>query len=112
MTPGRGSSGGLRGRKRDVHEGGIREPGLARWPGHIKPGTESDEMIHVTDMFATLLSFTGCKPPSDRIIDGIEAGDANPQSVFTLAATFGLDATLAAAAYQEVFEQARGWVGR
>ena len=47
-----------------------------------------------------------------RIIDGIEAGDANPQSVFTLAATFGLDATLAAAAYQEVFEQARGWVGR
>ena len=38
----RGSTGGLRGRKRASHEGGIRVPGIVRWPGHVKPGTESD----------------------------------------------------------------------
>ncbi len=31
----RGSTGGLRGRKRHTHEGGIRVPGIIRWPGHV-----------------------------------------------------------------------------
>jgi hypothetical protein len=29
-------------------------------------------MVHVTDMFTTLLNWAGCEPPSDRIIDGID----------------------------------------
>ncbi|MDB4305253.1 sulfatase-like hydrolase/transferase, partial [Akkermansiaceae bacterium] len=37
-----GSTGGLRGRKRDSHEGGIRVPAIIRFPAHIKPGTTSD----------------------------------------------------------------------
>ena len=33
---------------------------------------ESNEMVHVTDMFTTLLKFTGCEPPHDRLIDGVD----------------------------------------
>ena len=32
-------------------------------------------MVHVSDMFTTLLKWAGCEPPSDRIIDGIDQRD-------------------------------------
>jgi arylsulfatase A len=70
-SPGRGSSGGLRGRKRDMHEGGIRVPGLARWPGRIKPGTTSEVPVIGSDMFPTMLAVAGVKPPADRTLDGV-----------------------------------------
>ena len=66
-----GSTGGLRGRKRSDHEGGIRVPGIARWPGHIKPGTVSDVPVIGTDIFATVLAITGIPLPKDRTIDGV-----------------------------------------
>jgi len=66
-----GSTGGLRGRKRDDHEGGIRVPGIVRWPGHIKPGTVSDVPVIGSDIFATVLDVTGIAPPADRTIDGV-----------------------------------------
>jgi arylsulfatase A len=71
QTPGRGSSGGLRGRKRDLHEGGIRVPGLARWPGKILPDTTSDAPVIGSDLFSTLLALAGVEPPTDRVIDGV-----------------------------------------
>ena len=58
-TPGRGSSGGLRERKRSMHEGGIRVPGLARWPGKIKPGTTSEVPVIGSDVFPTMLAIAG-----------------------------------------------------
>ena len=70
-TPGRGSSGGLRERKRSMHEGGIRVPGLARWPGHLKPGTTSDVPVIGSDVFPTMLAIAGVKPPADRVLDGV-----------------------------------------
>jgi arylsulfatase A len=70
-TPGRGSSGGLRGRKRDLHEGGIRVPGLVRWPGRIPAGTTSDVPVIGSDMFPTMLALGGARVPSDRVIDGV-----------------------------------------
>ena len=70
-TPGRGSSGGLRGRKRDLHEGGIRVPGLVRWPGRSPAGTTSDEPVIGSDMFPTMLALGGARVPSDRVIDGV-----------------------------------------
>lgn len=72
-TPGRGSSGGLRGRKRDLHEGGIRVPGIARWPGKIPAGTTITTPMIGSDLFPTVLSLTGVTGPSDRVIDGANA---------------------------------------
>lgn len=66
----RGSTGGLRGRKRDVYEGGIRVPGIIRWPGKIKPGTKSDTPVVGSDLFPTVLEIAGVKKPADRVIDG------------------------------------------
>ena len=71
-TPGRGSSGGLRGRKRDLHEGGIRVPGLARWPGKIPAGSVSEVPVVGSDLFPTMLGIAGVKPPTDRVIDGVD----------------------------------------
>ncbi len=71
----RGSSGGLRGRKRAMYEGGIRVAGMARWPGHIKPGSTSDVPVIGSDFFPTALGLAGRKLPDDRTIDG---GDVLP----------------------------------
>ena len=66
-----GTTGGLRGGKRSDHEGGIRVPGIARWPGHITPGTVSDVPVIGSDIFATVLDIAGIPLPEDRTIDGV-----------------------------------------
>ncbi|WP_343217924.1 sulfatase-like hydrolase/transferase [Haloferula rosea] len=66
-----GSTGGLRGRKRNDYEGGIRVPGLARWPGHIEAGSKSDVPVIGSDIFATVLEVCGVPLPEDRVIDGV-----------------------------------------
>lgn len=66
-----GSSGGLRGFKRYDFEGGIRVPFLLRWPGHIKPGTQSNIPVIGTDIFTTVLTVSNVKVPEDRTIDGV-----------------------------------------
>ena len=70
-SPGRGSSGGLRGRKRDLHEGGIRVPGIVRWPGQIKPGQTMEAPVIGSDLLPTLLAVAGARPPSERTLDGV-----------------------------------------
>jgi len=69
-TPGRGSTGGLRNRKRSVYEGGIRVPGLVRWPGRIAPGTVSDVPVIGSDLFVTAAKLAGAPLPADRVLDG------------------------------------------
>jgi len=65
-----GTSGGLRGNKRNSYEGGIRVPGLVKWPGHIKPGSVSDVPVIGTDLFTTVLNIVDVPLPNDRTIDG------------------------------------------
>lgn len=65
------SSGGLRGTKRDLYEGGIREPFAAKWPGHIPAGSRTDHVSAFWDFLPTLAEITGCKIPKDAQIDGI-----------------------------------------
>lgn len=68
----RGSTGGLRGRKRDDWEGGIRVPGMVRWPGHVQPGSVSDTPVIGSDWFTTISLIAGAKVPADRVIDGAD----------------------------------------
>lgn len=66
----RGSTGGLRGRKRATHEGGIRVPGIVRWPGKIKAGSVSDTPVIGSDIFPTICETLDIPLPNDRTIDG------------------------------------------
>ena len=65
-----GSTGGLRGRKADLYEGGIRVPAIVRWPGHVAPGTESPAPVIGYDLLPTLAALVGAAVPADRPIDG------------------------------------------
>jgi arylsulfatase A-like enzyme len=62
------SGGPLRGIKRDLYEGGIRVPLIARWPGKIKPGV-SDLPAAFWDFLPTAAELAGAKAPAH--IDGI-----------------------------------------
>lgn len=53
----------FRGHKRDIWDGGHRIPFLAKWPGHVKPGTMTDELICLTDLMATCGGIVGAKLP-------------------------------------------------
>ena len=55
------STGGLRGFKMDLYEGGIRVPFIVRWPGKIKPNTVSDHLSVQYDIMPTLAELTGKK---------------------------------------------------
>ena len=63
------SSGPLRGIKRDLTDGGIRVPFLARWPGKVPAGRVSDHPFAFWDMMPTLAEAIGAQAPTG--IDGI-----------------------------------------
>ncbi len=65
-----GSAGPLRDKKGSVYEGGIRVPGIVRWPGKTKPGSVSDEPVGGVDFLPTVCAATGIAPPRDRVLDG------------------------------------------
>ncbi len=60
---GHAAAAGFRGMKGDFWEGGHREPFIARWPGKIKAGTTSKDLICFTDMLATFAALTGATLP-------------------------------------------------
>ena len=63
------SNGPLRGIKRDLYEGGIRVPMIARWPGVIAAGTTSELPSAFWDMMPTFAEAAGIKAPDDS--DGV-----------------------------------------
>lgn len=63
------SSGGLRGVKRDLYEGGIRSPLIVRWINKIEAGSRSDHVSAFWDMMPTLSDLSNQETPSD--LDGI-----------------------------------------
>ncbi len=65
-----GSSGGLRGAKRSLYEGGIRVPGIIEWPARIDAGTKTTVPSVTTDIMPTVLSWAGVEAPTSRLLDG------------------------------------------
>ena len=67
-----GSAGPLREGKGSTWEGGMREPGIAWWPGRVPAGVVTHELACTMDLFTTSLKLAGAKVPEDRIIDGVD----------------------------------------
>ena len=65
-------NGVLRGYKGSLWEGGNREPFVARWPGRIKAGAQSDELLCLVDMLATFATLTGQALPADAGPDSFD----------------------------------------
>lgn len=66
-----GSAGLLREGKGSTWEGGMRVPGIARWPGKVPAGKVCHEVANLMDLFATCSVLAGAKLPADRPVDGI-----------------------------------------
>ncbi|XP_044283823.1 N-acetylgalactosamine-6-sulfatase isoform X1 [Varanus komodoensis] len=67
-----GSNGPFLCGKQTTFEGGMREPAIAWWPGHVPAGQASHQLASVMDLFTTSLALAGLQPPRDRQIDGID----------------------------------------
>ena len=61
----------LRDNKGSIYEGGHREPFLVRWPGKIKPGSRSEQIVSITDVFATCAEIIGRSLPKDAAEDSV-----------------------------------------
>lgn len=68
------SAGPLRGIKRDLYEGGLRVPMIARWPGTVPAGRVSDQVWAHWDVLPTLAAIAGAKVPD--AIDGVSVAAA------------------------------------
>ena len=64
----------LRGEKATMFEGGIRVPCIMRWPGQIKPGTTSDQMASILDLFPTLCGLANISTGGLHL-DGIDLSE-------------------------------------
>ncbi|XP_008627577.2 arylsulfatase D-like isoform X1 [Corvus cornix cornix] len=51
-------------------EGGIRVPGIVRWPGVLPAGTVIDEPTSLMDIYPTVVQLAGGAVPQDRVVDG------------------------------------------
>jgi len=58
--------------KGSLYEGGTRVVAVANWPGHIRPGSTVDAMIHVVDMFPTLAALAGSSRDKGKPLDGVD----------------------------------------
>jgi arylsulfatase A-like enzyme len=66
-----GETGGLRGQKRSLFEGGVRVPFAVRWPGHVRAGLKNETTVLSTvDMLPTLCAAAGVALPADYQGDG------------------------------------------
>src|SRR5512135_2439981 len=71
-----GGMGPFRGEKGSTWEGGFRVPMLAKWPGHIKPGTELNGIQSHEDLFVTLAAAAGMPDIKTELLSGKKIGDS------------------------------------
>ena len=66
-----GSTGGLKGRKRSLYEGGVRVPFFVRWPGRVPAGRKNETtVITAVDLLPTFCAAAGIQLPGDYQPDG------------------------------------------
>ena len=63
------SSGPLRGRKRDMYEGGLRTPMIVRWPNRVPSNQTNEALWSFTDFLPTAADMANIKPPEK--LDGM-----------------------------------------
>ena len=68
MTP-------FRSEKNSNWEGAYRVPAMVRWPGHIKPGSVSNEIVAHLDWLPTFLAMVGDPQVKDELLKGYKVGD-------------------------------------
>jgi arylsulfatase len=73
--PWRGTAGYWRSTYHTAMEGSLRVPFMMRWPGNIPAGRVTDEIVHIADLYPTLLGLVGADVPTDRPIDGVDQLD-------------------------------------
>lgn len=61
----------LRGSKADIWDGGHRIPYIVRWTGTVEAGTQNDQLICLTDLFATIGEITGKEIPLASAVDSV-----------------------------------------
>ncbi len=73
--------------KRWVYDGGIHEPLIVRWPGHLEPGATDEQLVSFVDFAPTVLSLAGVPVPQNmqgRVFLG-SGREAEPEFVFAAA---------------------------
>ncbi len=61
----------LRGSKADIWDGGHRIPFIVRWPGRVSAGSKCDQLICLTDLFATVAGVVGSEVPDGTCEDSV-----------------------------------------
>jgi arylsulfatase A-like enzyme len=83
-------TGGLRGGKYSLYEGGVRVPFIVRWPGHTIAGrVDNQNIVEAVDLFPTFCSVAHAPMPTDFTFDGqdmiqalVQGNNAAPQTIF------------------------------
>jgi arylsulfatase len=75
VNPWEGDSGPWRGTYFTAMEASLRVPFIIRWPGKVPPGSVSNEIVHIVDMYTTLARAGGAEVPKDRPVDGVDQTD-------------------------------------
>ena len=94
-----GSAGLLRDGKGSTWEGGMREPGIAWWPGKIPAGKVCHEIATTMDLLPTIAHFAGTEAPKDREMDGV---DIAPLLTGEITRPFKIDYTIKGAGLGEL----------
>jgi N-acetylgalactosamine-6-sulfatase len=94
-----GSSGGLKGKKRSLHEGGVRVPFIVRWPGKVPAGKINEtSVVTAVDLLPTFCQAAGIALPEDY----------DPDGESMLEALVGADAKRGGAIHWEWVAKSRG----
>jgi arylsulfatase A-like enzyme len=71
-----GSAGPFRGRKRSLYEGGIRVPGIVRWPGKVPAGVvDNSSVVAGVDWLPTVCKLAAIPIPAGHVLDGEDVSD-------------------------------------